>query len=84
MIDSLELIEEKEETAPVSPILHLFCRKCEEILGECYAFCGERLRGGNIVRNPAPADKCVMCIEIRDTIEPGVCPQGHPMKGMLV
>lgn len=74
-----------EETAPVSPILHLFCRTCEEALGECYAFCGERLRGsGPVHRNPAPADKCVMCMEIRNTIEPGVCPRGHPMRGILV
>jgi hypothetical protein len=85
MNETLELVEVEEETKHRSPILHLFCMECDKIAGECKGFCGISLSGnGTIYINPAPSDKCVMCIEVRDSIEPGMCPKGHQIRGILI
>ena len=83
---TLELVEETASVREFSPIVHLTCDKCtEDAEGVCRGFCGIVMRGGTgIIRNPLPPNKCTMCIEVNDECEPGLCPYGHPMRGMLV
>jgi hypothetical protein len=85
MNNTLEIVEEEKETSRKSPIVHLYCAECdEERGGECYGFCGIHIRGGSIIRMPAPPVQCVMCLEVRASIEPGMCPRGHNLWGLLV
>lgn len=81
---TLEQIESEQETVPKPPIVHAFCRICEDESGVCVAFCGLRLVvGSSATRNPLPPDQCTMCVEVKDTLPPNHCPKGHYIRGLI-
>jgi hypothetical protein len=84
MPETLELVEEKQETEHKSPILHRCCARCEKEAGYAVGFCGTRLsQAGKVYRNPNPPDKCAMCMDVAAGLPKGFCPNGHQERGLI-
>lgn len=67
--DTLEREDTDTRTKPKPPIAHIYCGRCFENVRPQIAFCGRPRPSSSTgrIRDPAPADVCVVCTEMRDS-----------------